>query len=145
MSLRGTAAAVRRISFRTYGCNTRDAPGKEKNNVEHLEETGYNCAGRPRNAAFQQRQKNKTEGVITQQTGAEAREPGLHGDVGREPHNAPLQNPAKKKSGTPADALEGVIGHFHSVYQQVSGSQDVPSGRPAFSRISGVGSAASAY
>jgi len=30
------------------------------------------------------------------------------------------QNPAKKKSGTPADALEGVVGHFHSVYQQVS-------------------------
>ena len=80
MSLRGTAAAVRRISFRTYGCNTRDAPGKEKNNVEHLEETGYNCAGRPRNAAFQQRQKNKTEGVITQQTGAEACElPGSSG------------------------------------------------------------------
>ena len=35
MSLRGTAAAVRRISFRTYGCNTRDAPVDERRDNKH--------------------------------------------------------------------------------------------------------------
>lgn len=108
-------ALCRRLVFQMFYTE-----GNEECHIEHLDKAGQECSACSRNPAFEQRQQDQADGIISQKSCRESGHPRHHRDIGGKADISSFKYPAEQEADVPADTLEGVVGHFGTVYQQFS-------------------------